>query len=444
MSNFIYLPDWTVTRVERIDNRTNGRKSYVAAASYDKDSESCPKCGVVGELGKHGTKETAYVDAPVHGKPCIIRVERRRYRCRACEATSLQPLPDMDETRRMTRRCVEYIGEQALRRTFTQIAEDLGIDEKTVRLIAADRIAELDEARLIMAPKQLGIDEVTVQRSPRAIFTDLGKRQVIDLLETRTKAAVGRWLQRLPGRDRVEVVTIDMWRPYRDAVRAVLPKADVVVDHFHVVRMASQGLETIRKRAGGDLTTKNRRKLMRSRHLLLRRHHALKPMQRMDLDGWLKNVPALHDAYWAKERFYDLWSIPDKAAAKAEMDDWRRTLPEALQPAFRPLLTALGNWEPEILAYWDHPVTNAFTEAANGVLKIINRTGRGYSFGVIRARILEMMGPELFTCSECCGLYPVQLEVKTRHHDGRLCANCHRIHTGAWFRRHADSTRKSE
>ena len=34
-----------------------------------------------------------------------------------------------------------------------------------------------------------------------------------------------------------------MWKPYKDAVNTILPHAKVVVDKFHVVRMANQALE---------------------------------------------------------------------------------------------------------------------------------------------------------------------------------------------------------
>jgi len=233
-----------------------------------------------------------------------------------------------------------------------------------------------------------------------------------------------------------------MWAPYRDAVYAVLPKAAVVVDKFHVVRMASQGLDTVRKKAGHDLHVKGRRQLMRSRFLLLRRNRDLQAMQRLDLDGWLKNIPLLQQAYTAKERFYDIWDAPDKRTARAEYHSWVKTLPAELGPAFRPLLTAMQNWETEILAFWDHPVTNAYTEAANGVLKVINRTGRGYSFPVIRARILEMQKAteKTFICDECLGEYPVFMKSRSRRYDGNLCANCHRIHTSDWFKHHGTST----
>jgi transposase len=46
------------------------------------------------------------------------------------------------------------------------------------------------------------------------------------------------------------------------------------------------------------------------------------------------------------------------------------------------------NWHDEIFAYFEQPITNAYTESVNRLAKDMNRMGRGYSFEVIRARML--------------------------------------------------------
>ena len=48
----------------------------------------------------------------------------------------------------------------------------------------------------------------------------------------------------------------------------------------------------------------------------------------------------------------------------------------------------MENWKPEILNFFGTGATNAYTEAANGLAKIANRNGRGYSFEAIRAKII--------------------------------------------------------
>lgn len=42
------------------------------------------------------------------GKRSGILVPRGRYKCRDCSDSFIQPLPDMDDRRAMTRRLVEY------------------------------------------------------------------------------------------------------------------------------------------------------------------------------------------------------------------------------------------------------------------------------------------------------------------------------------------------
>jgi transposase len=51
----------------------------------------------------------------------------------------------------------------------------------------------------------------------------------------------------LENRDKVRYVAMDKWKPYRDAIQSVLPDATIVIDKFHVVRMANNALEKIRK-----------------------------------------------------------------------------------------------------------------------------------------------------------------------------------------------------
>src|ERR1700730_17022624 len=136
MSKFEYLPHWNIEKIEQRDG------GYIAAATYHTTVDNCPKCGALGTLGRHGLKSATFRDAPVHGKQTTVVVGRQRYRCKACGATSLQPLPDVDERHRMLRRCLDHIHRQCVRQPFSQIAKDIGIDEKTVRLVASEHMSD--------------------------------------------------------------------------------------------------------------------------------------------------------------------------------------------------------------------------------------------------------------------------------------------------------------
>lgn len=384
--SIINLPGWNVT-----GSKAN-KDDYRLTATYGDEDETpaCPKCTTLfTKVYGHGSRKQFIMDLPAHGKRVGIDLTRKRYRCQNCDSTFLQELPDVDERSQMTRRLVAFIAEQSIRRTFVSVADETGVDEKTVRNLFTAYVERLDKEVKFETPERMGMDEVHLLKKPRAVFTNLTEATIIALLPERTKKVILAHLKTLPDRERVKVVTMDMWKPYADSVREVMPGATIVVDKFHVVRMASQAMEVVRKSQRGALEPKFRRKLMHDRFILLRRTKDLKDDQKATMEGWFAQFPTLKQAYDLKEAFYGLWDIPKKEDAVSAYAEWERSITGTeLQTAFRPLLTAMLNWREHIFAYWDHRATNALTEALNGVAKSVQHAGRGYSFEAIRAKML--------------------------------------------------------
>jgi transposase len=350
----------------------------------------CPRCGVENpRVYKHDQQKQTFMDTPMHGKRVGMVVVRQRYRCLECDKTFQQLLPEMDERRNMTRRLAAYIAERSLVRTFTQVAEDVGVNEKTVRNVFREHVAALEAEREVTAPTWLGIDELHLLHRPRCIFTDVKERCVIDLLASRDKQTVSKWLAKLPDRESVQVVTMDMWKPYRDCALSLLPQAKVVVDKFHVVKMANKCLDDSRKRMRGNMTATDRRKLMRDRHIILRREKDLSEKDHAAMEAWTGLIPELYYAYQAKEAFFAIYDAAGRQEAQERYDAWLAGMDMLTRVNFKELITAFENWKPEILNFFDcGAATNAYTEAANGLAKIANRNGRGYSFEVIRAKVI--------------------------------------------------------
>jgi len=380
--NILNLPDWEVLEVKESEY------DYAIHAKYTPEPQACIRCGVVGELYRHGVKRQRFMDLPIHGKRVGLIVHRQRYRCRACKKTSFQPLPDMNKQHAISERLLLYIGKESMRRTFVSVADDTGIHERTVRRLFSQEVARLESEVKFETPRWLGIDEVHLVKRARCILTNVEQRTVIDMLTTRTKDVVSRYLHKMPDKQYIELVAMDMWQPYRDAVRDILPQATVVIDRFHVVRLAVQGMDTVRKETRAHLTARQVRTLKRDRYILFHRKHELNEQDQFILDTWIGQFPMLGKAYELKEQFCDLWNIQSRYEAEERYEDWKESIPNDLQPAFKPLTTAVGNWKGEIFAWWDKPVTNAYTEALAGLVKLTNRIGRGYSFKAIRAKLI--------------------------------------------------------
>lgn len=156
--------------------------------------------------------------------------------------------------------------------------------------------------------------------------------------------------------------------------------------------MVNACLDSVRKQVRRDLSTKERRTLMHDRFLLLQRAHALEPMDQLVVETWIQNLPLLGEAYRTKEAFFAIYDAKTRSTAEHQYQIWTAALSEDVRPFFSPVLTALTNWHQEIFAYFDQPVTNAYTESVNNLIRAIQRQGRGYTFDVLRAKMLYSVG----------------------------------------------------
>lgn len=217
---------------------------------------------------------------------------------------------------------------------------------------------------------------------------------MIDILRKRNKSVVIDYLLKLQDIDKVELVAMDMWRPYKEAVNMVIPHAKIVIDKFHVVKLANESLEKIRKVNREKVSAKERRQLMRDRYVLLTRRGDLNDFDdQIKLQVWTDKFPLLAQAYELKEQFFDIYAAKSTDEAYKLYQAWLASVPKELLTYFADLIKAMSNWEEEIFNYFTSPITNAYTESLNRlILKTINHIGRGYSFEVLRAKILFTQG----------------------------------------------------
>lgn len=348
---------------------------------------SCQRCRkLFAKIYSHGSREQIFHDLPFHGKRVGLKVLRRRFKCTECGVTFDEFLEDMHPSHNMTKRLVDHICKRADRNTFARLAEETGVTEKTIRLIFAEYCEEAQRKYRIETPEILGIDEIHIS-TPRAVITNIGQKTIVEMMADRSKPTIVKFFNRLQ-RDKVRIACMDMWNPYREAVYEMLPNAKVIVDKFHIVRMGNNVMEAIRKQVRRELDAKGRKKLKNERHILLSRNFNLLDPAMDALTEWSKLWPILGTTYQAKERFMDVWDSTSATQALLMYDDWESSL-DAVQAAnFKDITRAVKNWRKEIFDYFDYPYTNAFTENMNGKIRALYKGGRGYTFDVLRYKIL--------------------------------------------------------
>lgn len=109
-ANILNLAAYTVTSV------TENEHDYHISAEAKQPPTNCPHCRSDNLVG-FGRREQMVRDLPMHGRRVGLYVDTRRFRCRACEKTFYESLPDIDEKRLMTKRLADWMGRQAIKRT---------------------------------------------------------------------------------------------------------------------------------------------------------------------------------------------------------------------------------------------------------------------------------------------------------------------------------------
>jgi transposase len=297
----------------------------------------------------------------------------------------------------------EWVCIQWLQTSMNQsaVARRLRMSFDQVHHIMA-RAVERGLARRESRPlRQLGLDEKSMRRGHKylTVMTDIERGEVLDVAEDRERASAERLLDGLDAssRDAVECVCMDMWKPFRQAVSAKLPKAEVVHDRFHVSKHLNDAVDKTRRAEQRKLIEKAEGGLKRTRYLFLRNFESIRPDHLARFEA-AKAVAVKTAAAWeSKELFRGFWRQPTLAAARTFLARWYKRAKARRLPALTAVANMLVRHAQGLVNYARHKVTNSIAENLNGRIQHLKATARGFhSFAHYRTNILfHLAGLEL-------------------------------------------------
>lgn len=371
----------------------------------------CPGC----ERPSVDVKERPVVrarDLPLLGRRTSLVWRKRRFHCLACRRSFSESHPELPARQRVSARFRRHLFERArVGAAHAEIAREEKTTryqvERAFRLGAAGELAARASARM---PRRLSLDEAAHRRGSQALATivsDPDRRRVLEVIDGRTRRCLERYLRSLPPLERagIEVVSIDPYDAYRQAVKTVLPDATIVCDPFHLVRGANTALDTVRRerqRVARSERGKGARRAGRSawkqelyhaRHRLLRGRERLSARDRQRLCELFQQEPLIAEAWGLKEAFRAIYHARDRREAEARLERFLLGCSLAAIPSFDAFAQGIRQWRAELLAYFDEPVTNGYAEGIINKIKVIKRRAYGLpSFEGFRRRVLVACG----------------------------------------------------
>ena len=345
----------------------------------------CPRCRR-DDIILHGVNRRKARDLNEFEKKVGIIIKGHRYLCKTCGKTWVDTYKSIDIAAKMTNRMREYIINKALKTKLIEISEELDISITSIEKIILQYVDRLEKNRRVEAPQVLGLDETRLNGVFRGIFVDVQNRQIIDMTPNRKYETVHEWLINLPQKERIQCVTIDMYGPFRDALMQAMPNVLIVIDRFHVIKLLNEALDHIRMRHINDLTEDDKKRMKGTRWLLLRNWNELSENDQCKLKELFSIFPIIHRAHSYKEEFRNIYFSETREEAESAFDMWKERSTDILE--YQAFASVIEKWRREVFNYFENAKTNAVTECLNNICKKISSEGRGYSFKLLRAKLI--------------------------------------------------------
>jgi transposase len=189
------------------------------------------------------------------------------------------------------------------------------------------------------------------------------------------------WKRLRPSGARVEAVAMDMSAAYRKAVTAHLPKAKIVFDHFHVIKLFNDKLSDLRRALYHEATDGMHKDVLKgTRWLLLKNSENLdaKKDEKQRLEEALALNKPLATAYYMKEDLRRFWEQPGKQFATLFLDGWIRRAEASGIKILQQMAKTLAAHRSGLLAYYDVMITSGPMEGTNNKIKTMKRQAYGF------------------------------------------------------------------
>jgi transposase len=353
-----------------------------------------PACCPEPLLVRNGSKVVRYRDRRLEPAPTWLSVRRQRGKCKACKATLYQPVPGVDDHHYITERLRDDLRLSTCNRSFRDAVAFHAVEESLARRVFRRYADEKLLDYRFNAPRVLGIDENHLFGKARGVVLDVESGRLLDMYEGCTGSHVRKGMMtHMDQWENVEVWCQDMAHAYKGVARDLFPKAQVVVDKFHVLMRAGVIWNKIRYRETPSLPPELRKKMPGIIRMFDKRWDTLKLSSQDTVAEILGQSPAMQAAYTIKESFQFFYEKQSRAEAEQTYRNWIDTVREYDQHSeWKPLMKMVQMNRDEIFAYFEHRFTSGKVERMNRSIADINREANGLDFVSLRAKALLRHG----------------------------------------------------
>jgi transposase len=374
--------DVTAVRVTGVRFFARGEMSVEVQPRWRK-----PRCGVCGRrAGMYDRRPLRWWRHMVAGRHVVLLAYApRRVKCRRCGVRTEQ-VPWGASASRFSWDFEEWVAYLAQVTDQTHVHKLTGVAWATVGQIIERVVARRLSPERLANLHRIGVDEFSYRKRHRyiTVVVDHDQRRVVWAAEGKGAETLAAFFAEL-GPERcaaIELVSVDMAGGYGKAINDCLPAAKVIYDRFHVQRLASDALDTVRRSLVRELDAEEddaaARAIKKTRWVLLKGWQKLEAEERARLHEVQRTNRPLYRGYLLKETLADALDYRQPARAEKALKSWIAwACRSRLKPFVRVARTLRDHFE-GVLAYIRHRLTNGLVEGLNNKLRLVSRRAYGF------------------------------------------------------------------
>ncbi len=395
ITNLLGIKDKNIIILDVLDAGTH--KEIMAKLDYP--APKCPHCQ--GQMAKYDfQKESKILYLDCAGYKTLIRLRKRRFRCKVCRKTAIAETSLVKKNHQIATIVKQKIAQKLIEKVpMTAIAESLSVSTSTV----IRKLKEFEfKTNLNYLPEHMSWDEYNFKKGKMSfIAQDFDSLKIVTILDGRTQATIRNHFLRYSRqvRNQVKVITMDMFSPYYDIARKLFPSAKIVLDRFHIVQHLSWAMNRLRIQIMNQLDKKSHEykalkrywKLIQQDSRKLSHKRFYRPIFRMHLTN--KDILEKILSYSQELReHYELYQLLLLHFQEKRADHFFGLIEEritCINPIFQTVFKTFFKEKDKIINALELPYSNAKLEATNNLIKVIKRNAFGFrNFDNFKTRIL--------------------------------------------------------
>lgn len=353
--------------------------------SLKRTQHRCAHCGFT------NVSISAVSTRSIHGEPMgcchevIFKFITHRVYCPRCKKRELEYLPFLSQPwSRMTKALERTVLELRQHMSIRAVSGYFHLRWHTVKDLEKrhlkKKFAKIQTAHI----KAIGIDEIHVGNGKSGsqyltIVRDLESGAVVHVGDGKGIAALEGALKKLK-KSKLKVVTMDMANAYCSWIGTHFPKANIVFDHFHVIKLMNDKLDYVRRRVTAKMDITQQKQLKGLRFIFLKNNEDLPEDAKRLLKNMRGDFQDLGDAYMFKEALRTIYMRSKTSYhARIAFHRWCKLAEETKIPELKTMARTIRDKLDGIVSFWTfRHISNAKMEGFNNKIRWLIKQAYGF------------------------------------------------------------------